>query len=127
MTLSQLKAIIFAPDKVLHAKASAAVLVGNAVMIYIGYMLGLHPLTIMCLVGAWTAAAAVEGTQWWDNRGAKARGEPPPHDVSFLDAVASAFLPTVAAIAFEVARFFGQLPVWASTFSTDRIPPWLSI
>lgn len=127
MSLSELKAMLFAPDKILHGKASVGVLIGTIVIAIVGYLLGLHPVSIMILEGGFMAALSVEGTQWYDNKKAKERGDPPPHEVSVLDAFFSTLAPLVAVIVLEVVRALGQLPPWLAVFSTDRVPFWMSI
>lgn len=94
---------MLAPDKILHLKAGVLVAVVMAALGFALVQLGLHPIPIAVLVGGISASGSVEGTQWWDNRNAKAAGLPPPHEVSFYDFLASAAASVVASAAIEVA------------------------
>src|SRR5579862_2428609 len=80
MTLKDIVAQITAPDKILHMKASVAVLIGTFALISVLAYIGLHPVSIMLLISGWAAGGAVEFTQWMDNREADANNQPHPHD-----------------------------------------------
>lgn len=125
MTLSDIKAKLTAPDKILHGKASVGVLVAAIAIVIVGYMLGLHPVSIMLLEAGVLAAAAVEGAQWHDNKLATDQGRPATRDVSALDAFYSTLAPLVAVVALEVVRWLGKLPEWLNVFTTDRLPFWM--
>jgi len=126
MSFKTILATLTAPDKVLHGKGSIGVLLLSIAILFVGYQVGLHPVSIMLLEGGLLAAISVEGTQWFDNKNAKARGEAPPHEVSALDAFFSTLAPLVAVIAIEVARFLGVLPTVFNALQSNKLPPWLT-
>lgn len=102
------------PDWILHAKGGAIVLVAAVGLAIVGRWSGLAWPTITLLLAGFIAGASVEGAQAADNRLAKSRGLPLPHEVALGDLVASAMPCWVAAIAVELAlRYAHQvIPTW---------------
>lgn len=72
-------------DTKLHLAGGTAVLLATGLAGAALLATGLHPLTVCVLLAGLAAAAAVEGTQWADNRNARAAGQPLPHEVSWRD------------------------------------------
>lgn len=105
-----------AQDKQTHIKFGAIVALGTAafglVCMFLTLHLALHPLAVLVFWGGWAAGIAVEGTQWNDNKIAKAAGNPPPHEVSFADCLASALGATILAIVIQVLFWLHILPAW---------------
>lgn len=112
-------------DKILHGVMSFVVLFGTVLFIAACYGIGLSALSTMVLVGGWMSGFSVEGSQYAENQGVEANGQSPMHDVSFLDATASAFACTLFAVIYEGLRAFHLLPAWAN-ISWDRVPFWMS-
>lgn len=95
-------------DKIIHAVGGLIVALGCGALAWAMLDAGLSPLAVAVLVAGAAAALAVEGAQWSANRSALAAGQPIRHDISPLDALASA-APAVL-IAAVVEFFPGLLP-----------------
>jgi hypothetical protein len=119
-----IKEFFSAADKQLHIKASGIVALGTLaiglIAMWLTLTLGLHPLAVLVLFAGWACGVAVEGTQWNDNKNAKAAGLPPPHEVSFADCLASAFFPTILAVVLQVLFWLHVLPAWP----VAQAPAW---
>ncbi len=102
----------FKPDFLPHVLGGLAVLVFAAAAAMVLLHLGLHPMTVAIVVAGIAAAVAVEGTQWNDNRLAKAKGESPPHEISGRDAFNSSLACLLAGAALEAATRLQLLSAW---------------
>lgn len=89
-------------DKMLHISYSYIVFAGSILAYAIGSFLNMHPLSVTLLVGGWGAGLAVEAAQRSENLSS---GKP-IHEISFLDALCSAAVPTVAAALIELRRVY---------------------
>ena len=108
-TLNKIFGKWLAPDKILHLVASFGVMLFIIALVVVMTIFGIHPLAQTFVVGGVCAAFSVEGTQWFDNRNAAKRGDPPPHEVSMADAVASFFWPVVVAVIIQALFVTGYL------------------
>ncbi len=98
-----------APDKLAHLKAGAAVAIAACLAGLALTAGGLHPLSALLLVAGFGTGAAVEYAQRDSNARLAAMGQPPLHDVSRADLVASAAPAVVAAAAVQLAHVAGYL------------------
>jgi hypothetical protein len=99
------------PDKLAHLKAGAAVAVVACLAGLALTASGLHPLSALLLVAGFGTGAAVEYAQRDSNARLAAQGQPPLHDVSRADLVASAVPCTLAAAAIELLCHLGRFPL----------------
>jgi hypothetical protein len=98
-------------DKIAHLKAGAAVAIAACLAGLALTAGGLHPLSVVQLVVGFGTGAAVEYAQRDSNARLAAMGQPPLHDVSRADLIASALPCAVAAAAIELLRHLGRFPL----------------
>lgn len=103
-----------APDKIVHLKGGALLMLAALAITVALWWLGAHWLSIGLVNAGLAGAASVEGAQWADNRGEIAAGRPARHDVSLEDFAASLAPCIAASVAVQLAAFHFGLPQWPS-------------
>ena len=96
-----------AQDKIAHLRAGLAVLLVATVAGLALLHLGLRPLSVALLLAGVGAAAAVEYAQRDSNARLRALGQPPLHDVSLPDLLASAAPCVAGALLLELWQRLG--------------------
>lgn len=77
-------------DKLTHIAYGVPVAALAAALAFVAMHLGAHPMAAALIAAGAVSGMSVEGVQWADNRRARAAGLPLPHEISGMDAVASA-------------------------------------